>query len=75
MPLFATGREGSSLNKVTAFQLRQFLQEAGLDVVMEHREILSNDPPPELLMAPLWFTEIELKTSLHRYLARKPDRP
>lgn len=71
-PGFTTGRSGSSLNKFTSFQVRQLLIESGFDVVKEHRSMVNNEPPPELLAEPFNFSAIELKTAAHRYLARKP---
>lgn len=72
-PGFTTGRLESSLNKMTSFQVRQLLIEAGFRVVKEHRSLLDNDPPPELLVEPFNFSAIELRTGAHRFLARKPE--
>jgi hypothetical protein len=67
-----TGRAGSSLNKVTAFQMRQTLIEAGFNLVKEYRSMVSNEPPAVLLEEPFNFNAIELKTAAHRILAQKP---
>jgi SAM-dependent methyltransferase len=71
-PEFTTGRKRSSLNKVTAFQVRQLLIEAGFDITKENRSMVTNDPPQVLLCEPFNFSTTELKTGTHRYLARKP---
>ncbi len=68
---FSTGKPNSSLNKVTIFQLRQFLIEAGFEIEKEERAIVSNQPPDSLLQGPNQFTARDLKTTMYRVLARK----
>jgi SAM-dependent methyltransferase len=68
---FSTGRKNSSLNKVTMFQLRQFLIEAGFEVEKEHRATIGNDPPAALLQGTTGFTAADLKTSMYRVRARR----
>ena len=68
---FSTGKPNSSLNKVTIFQLRQFLTEAGFEIEKEGRAIVGNQPPDSLLRGPHPFTALDLKTSMYRVLARK----
>jgi SAM-dependent methyltransferase len=68
---FSTGRETSSLNKATVFQLRQFLIEAGFEIEKEHREMIGNRPPEVLLNLATQFTDIDLRTSMYRVLARR----
>jgi 2-polyprenyl-3-methyl-5-hydroxy-6-metoxy-1,4-benzoquinol methylase len=48
-PGMRTGRDRSSLNKITPFQLSQFLTEAGFQILKSKRNFVKNVPPPELL--------------------------
>lgn len=59
---FSTGRQGSGLNKVTPFQLRQFTIEAGFEIEVFKRLSVPNEPPQELLNAPYWHNENDLRT-------------
>ena len=51
---FSTGRTGSRLNKVTPFQLAQFLVEAGFHIEIFKRTFINNDPPTNLLKEPFF---------------------
>lgn len=68
---FSTGRAKSSLNKVTIFQLRQFLVEAGFEIEREGRALVRNHPPDALLHGPHEFTVLDLRTAMYRILARR----
>lgn len=68
---FSTGKARSSLNKVTIFQLRQFLIEAGFTIEVERRDSVANVPPPALLQGPHPFTALDLTTTMYRVLARR----
>ncbi len=68
---FSTGRPASSLNKVTIFQLRQFLIEAGFEIEREHRASVTNQPPDALLQGRTAFTPPDLQTNMYRVLARR----
>jgi 2-polyprenyl-6-hydroxyphenyl methylase/3-demethylubiquinone-9 3-methyltransferase len=59
---FTSGRSGSGLNKITPFMLRQFITEAGFDVEVWHQNLVPNEVPPELLVAPFSHNETDLKT-------------
>jgi SAM-dependent methyltransferase len=72
---FSTGKPNSSLNKVTVFQLRQFLVEAGFEIEKEVRLLVDNQPPDSLLRGPHQFTELDLKTGMYRVLARRKVGP
>jgi hypothetical protein len=48
-PGMLTGRAHSLLNKVTPFQLLQFVTEAGFRVVKYTRNYIKNSPPPQVL--------------------------
>jgi SAM-dependent methyltransferase len=69
---FTTGRHGSSLNKVTMFQLRQFVIEAGFNIERCERSTVVNKPPHHLLTDPFNFSEVELTTATYAVLASKP---
>lgn len=64
---FRAGARGG-LNKVTPFQLRQFLVEAGFAVETWRPEKVTNPPPPELLEH---FTRADLQTGPILFAARK----
>jgi len=68
---FTTGYPNSSLNKVTPFQLRQFVLEAGFVIEKEVRNRVSNLPPDFLLCPPYNFSLQDLTTSTMTLLARK----
>lgn len=71
---FSTGHANSSLNKVTIFQLRQFLIEAGFEIVREDRATIANEPPEALLRGHIPFTARDLQTNMYRVLARRKGR-
>lgn len=68
---FFTGTRRSTLNKVTLFQLRQFVVESGMDIVASDRVFVSNEPPESLLQAPFFFSYEDLKTCTATILAQK----
>lgn len=59
---FTTGQKGSVLNKITPFQLNQYLQEAGFEIELWERTFVNNSPPPELMAAPYYCNEHDLRT-------------
>lgn len=63
-PSFLTWKPGSSLNKITTFQLRQILVEAGFNVMGFHRNRCTNVPPAHLLDAGLSPLELTTTTSV-----------
>lgn len=65
---FYTGIEGASLNKITPFQLRQYILEAGFYIERSERAFIKNKPPAELCEE---ITISDLQTTLVRILARK----
>lgn len=66
---FFTLRGGSSLNKFTTFQLRQFLNEASLKVIRFHRNRATNAVPVDLLES--GFSPLELTTTTSVWLCAK----
>jgi hypothetical protein len=62
---FHTGIEGASLNKITPFQLRQFILEAGFRIERSERALVDNEPPD------IGIPMIDLRTTMFRILARK----
>lgn len=58
------------LNKVTPFQLRQFLVEAGFDLVTWERSMINNVPPPELTRL---FPIDDLQTGCILFAGAKPN--
>lgn len=68
---FTTGQPQSSLNKLTIFQLRQLIVEAGFLIEKEYFAKVKNEPPEELLKGPHHFTKFDLQTPMYRVLARK----
>jgi hypothetical protein len=60
-PSFLTWKPSSSLNKITTFQLRQLLGEAGFQVLGFHRNRCTNVPPAHLVDA--GFSPLELTTT------------
>jgi SAM-dependent methyltransferase/LPS sulfotransferase NodH len=69
---FTTGQANSSLNKVTTFQLRQLLVEAGFQIIRENRLTVKNTPPDRLLHGPHRFPASELVTTMFQVSVRKP---
>ena len=61
-PMFSTSRENGVLNKITPFQLKQFLVEAGFKIVLWERSFVNNPIPEELLLAPFFFSAEDLLT-------------
>jgi SAM-dependent methyltransferase len=61
-PVFSTGRENSVLNKITPFQLRQFLVEAGFKIDLWERSLINNPVPEELMRAPHFLSKEDLQT-------------
>jgi hypothetical protein len=68
-PSFLTGRPGSSLNKLTTFQVRQLLNEAGFQLKKFHRNTCANEAPIELVDA--GFSPLELKTTTTQWLCTR----
>lgn len=68
---FFTLREGSSLNKFTTFQVRQFLVEAGFRVDKFHRNRAMNAVPDDLLEC--GFSALELTTTTSVWICSKVD--
>ncbi len=81
--LYDRVHEKSSLNKVTTFQLRQFIIEAGFDIESWIPNMIANKPPDFLTKPPYHFNPDELRTcevtavcrksSAHCYQARLQD--
>lgn len=67
---FFTGRRRSALNKVTLFQLRQFIVEAGMSIVAGDRSFVANEPPAALLGAPHFLSREDLRTCTATVLAQ-----
>jgi 2-polyprenyl-6-hydroxyphenyl methylase/3-demethylubiquinone-9 3-methyltransferase len=67
---FFTGRPRSVLNKVTLFQLRQYIVEAGMKIMAFDRSHVVNDPPAALLNAPYFFSKEDLVTCTATMLAK-----
>ena len=67
---FCTGTANSSLNKITTFQLRQYLVEAGFNIHKVHRTQVVNQPPSLLLEDPFFFNPDELRTCTMSILAQ-----
>jgi 2-polyprenyl-6-hydroxyphenyl methylase/3-demethylubiquinone-9 3-methyltransferase len=61
---FTTGYPGSGLNKITPFQLRQFLIEAGFNIELWVPIYINNHPPQELLRPPFNFSIEDLCTAM-----------
>ncbi len=61
---FTTGYPGSGLNKITPFQLRQFLIEAGFNIERWVPSYINNQPPEELLRPPFNFSIEDLCTAV-----------
>lgn len=74
-PGFTTGYQKSSLNKLTPFQVRQFVIEAGFDIAAWVCRKIANEPPPELLAPPFNFSRDDLQTCIITVVARKAFSP
>jgi 2-polyprenyl-6-hydroxyphenyl methylase/3-demethylubiquinone-9 3-methyltransferase len=61
-PGFSSGHDNSVLNKITPFQLKQFLIEAGFEIELWDRGLHNNPLPAELLEEPYCCSEYDLKT-------------
>lgn len=72
---FTTGFAKSSLNKVTPFQLKQFVIEAGFDIAGWQMNKIKNEPPPHLMAAPFNFSRDDLTTCTITVVARKAFCP
>jgi 2-polyprenyl-6-hydroxyphenyl methylase/3-demethylubiquinone-9 3-methyltransferase len=69
---FHTGIEGASLNKISPFQLRQFILEAGFCIERSERAFVENEPPDALVSKEISVPIVDLRTTMVRILARKP---
>lgn len=69
---FSSGQNNSMLNKITPFQLYQYLIEAGFDIDLWKRSYVNNSPPQQLMMDPFFFSEPDLKTINVYARCRKP---
>ncbi len=74
-PCFTTGYHHSSLNKITQFQLRQWVIEAGLDIQAWIQNRINNEVPEVLLRPPFNFREDDLTTATITVVARKSFSP
>jgi 2-polyprenyl-6-hydroxyphenyl methylase/3-demethylubiquinone-9 3-methyltransferase len=74
-PCFTTGYVKSSLNKITPFQLKQFVIEAGFDITAWIANRLTNEPPETLLKPPFGFSREDLQTATITVVARKAHSP
>lgn len=75
---FTTGYAGhkqSSLNKVSPFQLRQFLIEAGFRIESWTPNMVANQPPPFLTQPPYSFHSDDLRTCTITAVCRKAANP
>ncbi len=72
---FTTGYAKSSLNKVTPFQLRQFVIEAGFEIERWVPHVINNEPPDELLKPPFNFSRQDLCSSTITVRCRKTMTP
>jgi hypothetical protein len=68
---FSMGKPNSSLNKITLFQLRQMIVEAGFKITGTDQTNCSNEPPAELLGPPHYFGRYVLRTWMYRVAAVK----
>ncbi len=68
-PSFLSRRPGSSLNKVTPFQLVQLLSEAGFVVSLIDRSLVNNEPIPAALK--YGISRLDLMTANVRTLCRR----
>lgn len=74
-PCFTTGYPRSGLNKITPFQLRQYLIEAGFDIQAWVPRTVNNQPPQELLRPPFNFSVDDLCTSVIAIRCSKASLP
>ncbi len=65
---FLSMRKGSSLNKITPFQLIQLLNEAGFEIIHLTRTTVKNEPTEDLLE--LGLSKLDLQTSMVSTLCR-----
>jgi SAM-dependent methyltransferase len=72
-PEFTTGHPKSSLNKVTLFQLRQFIIEGGFDIRAWVPHRVGNKPPRDLLSPPLGFSPEDLTTTTVAVIATRSE--
>lgn len=72
---FTTGYPKSSLNKLTLFQLRQFVIEAGFDIVGWVANRVLNEPPEDLTSPPFNFSRDDLQTCTVTVVARRAESP
>lgn len=68
---FTTGYGKSSLNKITTFQLRQYIIEAGFDIESWVPSMVANKPPDFLTKSPYNFNPDELRTCTVIAVCRK----
>lgn len=72
---FTTGYPLSSINKVTLFQLRQYVVEAGFDITGWIPHKVPNEPPAALMESPFNFSREDLTTCTVTVIARKGHNP
>jgi SAM-dependent methyltransferase len=70
---FRTGIKNASLNKLTTFQLQQFIRETGFNIRNVSRVQVLNVPPDILLQAPFFFNGDDLRTATIAILAQLHD--
>lgn len=70
-----TGYKQSSLNKVTPFQLRQYLIEAGFTIEVWQPNMVTNQPPTFLTHPPYNFHPDDLRTCTITTVCRKAVNP
>jgi hypothetical protein len=71
---FHTGVKGGSLNKITPFQLKQLIIEAGFRIERDERTFVDNQPPEILVKKEHGVSMVDLRTTMVRILARKPEQ-
>jgi 2-polyprenyl-6-hydroxyphenyl methylase/3-demethylubiquinone-9 3-methyltransferase len=67
---FSTGQPRSGLNKITLFQLKQLVIEAGFKIVGFERTFVANEPPAALLGMPHFLSREDLRTCTAILLAQ-----
>jgi SAM-dependent methyltransferase len=72
---FTTGYAKSSLNKVTPFQLKQFVIEAGFEIASWIQNKVTNQAPEHLMKPPFNFAKEDLETCTITVVARKGKNP
>jgi 2-polyprenyl-6-hydroxyphenyl methylase/3-demethylubiquinone-9 3-methyltransferase len=70
---FFSQRESSVLNKLTTFQVGQFLNEAGFDIIKLTRNRCNNPVEPDMLE--MGFSSLELTTTTSMWFAAKGTAP